>query len=375
MSQSLNRIDRANSGSRFYLPQLDGLRFFAFLLVFVSHHGLLQSTRFRILREEGWIGVDLFFALSAFLFTNLLTQEQRQAGGISFRWFYLRRVLRLWPAYFAYVGICLLVTLLVGHLDHGTLGIRALGLVTFTDNLFAARGGFNPILFTPHLWSICYEVQYYLAIPPAIWIFSKLNHNLRGIGMVLLVCVGWSTKAWLIASGDAHLAVWTLPLAHFESIALGCLVAYSADKRTFQHLPGGVAFGIGTSCFVLQCLLPSADISSIALFPKYLLSGLASAFWIQSALTSPRLSAGLAHPWLVHLGKRSYGLYLYHLGSIVVVAMILKRIPGKLSPDGPISFLLSLLVTWVAAYLSYRWLESPFLRRKKHFEVVDSRPI
>ena len=97
------------SSGRFYVPQLDGLRFIAFLLVF-AHHGqrlsnLLSSgsigrSVLDFLERRGWFGVDLFLVLSAFLITSLLLIEYDRHRNISLRGFYMRRILRIWPLYY-----------------------------------------------------------------------------------------------------------------------------------------------------------------------------------------------------------------------------------------------------------------------------------
>src|SRR5438552_17688903 len=97
----------------FYRPELDVLRFGAFLLVFIHHGFPLTAAEY-----AGWgvpgvvaallasgaragaLGVDLFFALSAYLITELLLREQRSHGTFSIRAFYVRRILRIWPLYF-----------------------------------------------------------------------------------------------------------------------------------------------------------------------------------------------------------------------------------------------------------------------------------
>ena len=99
----------APSKPRFYVPQLDGLRFVAFLLVFV-HHGPHLSALFaavpfiaralEFLEHFGWFGVDLFLVLSAYLITSLLLIEYARHHDISLRGFYLRRILRIWPLYY-----------------------------------------------------------------------------------------------------------------------------------------------------------------------------------------------------------------------------------------------------------------------------------
>src|ERR1700674_928143 len=97
--------------SAFYHPELDVLRFWAFLMVFACH----ASTRIyflpgitgslgRLAIRAGGCGVDLFFCLSAYLITEILLRERRGKGSIDVRSFYVRRILRIWPLYFAFLG-------------------------------------------------------------------------------------------------------------------------------------------------------------------------------------------------------------------------------------------------------------------------------
>src|ERR1700761_517725 len=95
---------------RFYRPELDGLRFVAFLLVFCDHSALKVTDWsgigdwFPAVVSGGRFGVDLFFILSAYLITELLRREKLATGSVDIRGFYLRRILRIWPLYFAFVG-------------------------------------------------------------------------------------------------------------------------------------------------------------------------------------------------------------------------------------------------------------------------------
>src|SRR5947207_1159181 len=96
---------------RFYRPELDGLRFFAFLAVYINHTLLLDPARGELWKRAlgsigtaGAFGVDLFFALSAYLITELLLREQKARGRIDVPAFYLRRMLRIWPLYFVFLG-------------------------------------------------------------------------------------------------------------------------------------------------------------------------------------------------------------------------------------------------------------------------------
>ena len=112
---------RTKTESRsFYRPELDVLRFFAFLGVFLFHfnhplefyvaHGIPRSIAVAAtsLIEGGVFGVDLFFALSAYLITELLLREKDLRGSLDVKGFYLRRILRIWPLYFFYIGLALI---------------------------------------------------------------------------------------------------------------------------------------------------------------------------------------------------------------------------------------------------------------------------
>jgi peptidoglycan/LPS O-acetylase OafA/YrhL len=105
---------------RFYQPELDGLRFYAFLGVFIYHTLPEQPAFYRGLHlplpslwsavvKSGASGVDLFFALSAFLITSLLLREGEETGGISLRLFYLRRILRIWPLYLVVMAVAIVL--------------------------------------------------------------------------------------------------------------------------------------------------------------------------------------------------------------------------------------------------------------------------
>jgi peptidoglycan/LPS O-acetylase OafA/YrhL len=117
---------------RFYFPELDGLRFIAFALVFIHHAPSLNNRVMGALHRFGWIGVDLFFALSAFLFVKILSKEFDKTGTITIGKFYIRRGLRIWPIYAIY---CILMTGATYVADKPSLSPwRALGLARFVHD-------------------------------------------------------------------------------------------------------------------------------------------------------------------------------------------------------------------------------------------------
>ena len=120
-------MSRTATQPRFYRPELDGLRFYAFLGVFVCH-ALPNEAKFysgmhlpmpwlwAAVVRSGAAGVDLFFVLSAFLITSLLLRERQETGKISLRLFYIRRILRIWPLYFLVV----VLGVMLAHTPPGT---------------------------------------------------------------------------------------------------------------------------------------------------------------------------------------------------------------------------------------------------------------
>src|SRR5690606_33171181 len=113
-----------------------GLRFIAFLLIFIHHTGFGDVFLVSFIKRIGWIGVDVFFCLSAFLLTRLLQIEYENTDRIHIRYFFIRRVLRIWPLYFTYITFCLCLHWMTASTELG--GYRIAGLYTFTDNIFAA---------------------------------------------------------------------------------------------------------------------------------------------------------------------------------------------------------------------------------------------
>src|ERR1051325_4991551 len=96
---------------RLYYPQLDGLRFFAYFFVLLSHYPdptqYFESSALRVvlgkLHDFGWLGVDLFLVLSSFLIFSLLIEERARTKTLGVRAFYTRRALRIWPLYFPFL--------------------------------------------------------------------------------------------------------------------------------------------------------------------------------------------------------------------------------------------------------------------------------
>jgi len=373
-----------------YRPELDVVRFLAFLLIFVHHilprapvssatDGLSALAGMR-----GWhlltsianacgMGLCLFFCLSAYLITNLLLAEREHHGIISVRKFYMRRVLRIWPLYF--FGIALGIGIALAHHRAGDI-LGFAWYLLFAGNFYCIAYGLISNPMSP-LWSISVEEQFYLVWPWAMRWFSR-----RGLMLCALFFI-FIANITLFILGQHHAntdtTVWYNTFVQFEMFAAGILLAL-AGKRL---VPGGAVAGVilaisgmilwFVACFAFHAKQVSAEglaVSGPSLVIGYALIALGCA-----AVLHGFCMIGPVHmpDWATNLGRISYGLYVFHSLAIDLAAALIRRI--HIPCSGALSAALALALTILAAKLSYAWLESPFLRIKRQFEVIHSKPI
>jgi peptidoglycan/LPS O-acetylase OafA/YrhL len=364
----------------FYRPELDVLRFFAFFGVFLYHftrpvelyvqHGIPRwiAVSGNALILGGVFGVDLFFALSAFLITELLLREKDKYGALDVRGFYIRRMLRIWPLYFFVIGLSLIPALNPGHEFTWRYAIAFLLLAgNWSIILYGMPGRFAGIL-----WTISIEEQFYLLWPPLV---RKLPRNRIGLAAIGILIIATVTRVVIIALHGGVDSVRFNTLARLDPIAAGILLAVA--------LKGNVPnFGLGARLGIICCGI--APLPFIANYwevnPPVRLE------WIPTLATFPVvamcctlillgvLGISIQLPrFLVYLGKISYGLYVYHQlgnflsGKVIPVHVLFLQL--ALRP------VLALGFTILLASASYAFLEKPFLKLKERFTRVDSRPI
>ena len=123
----------SSSAKSLYFPALDGVRFFAFLLVFVHHLPRLVSGPLAFVHDHGWVGVHVFLFLSAYLLTAILKAEHGAEGPIFIGRFLVRRALRIWPLYFVFCAFAI-GSIFIRHTYQHVELPHILGLATFTEN-------------------------------------------------------------------------------------------------------------------------------------------------------------------------------------------------------------------------------------------------
>lgn len=353
--------------ARVHLPGLDGLRGLAVIAVIVYH---LEGSWL----PGGFLGVDVFFVVSGFLITTLLLREGERTGRIDLRSFWVRRARRLLPA----LLLCVVGSVLVASLSERDLlvgiGRQVLGALTFSTNWLEIRAGSDyfdrgsPQLFRS-LWSLAVEEQFYLLWPFAVVGLGALTRSWRvrtGIaaGLATLSTI-LMAAAW--EPGSATRAYYGTD-THATGLMIGAALAFawSAPHRawtstvTWQRYRRWV---VGGSLGVLTLLVVVlAESSAVTFRGGIALASLATAGVLLGTIDRDGpLRRALEWGPLTAVGRRSYGLYLWHWPVILVVA---QDIPAS---DGTARFLWSrvwaVVVTWACADLSFRLVETPVRRR------------
>jgi peptidoglycan/LPS O-acetylase OafA/YrhL len=163
--------------------ELDGLRAVAVLLVIASHASNMQFV-------GGWIGVDIFFVLSGFLITGILTTEFEKSGTISFSTFYLKRILRLAPALVVLLAVNLLAGLVLGSRDHWSNHIGATIASLFYVMNWVSAFQLPYEGHVGHVWSLATEEQFYIVWPAILWAALTLGgRRIARSAAILLILV------------------------------------------------------------------------------------------------------------------------------------------------------------------------------------------
>ena len=360
----------------FYHPELDVLRFVAFLGVFMHHalprdarvyinHGLSPAATEWLLtaKEAGAFGLDLFFALSAYLITELLLREHASRGSFSVSAFYIRRALRIWPLYFTFLAFTIFVVPSFFPAERFGL-IYIVSFVFFLGNWACATNGI-PFSVAGPLWSISVEEQFYIGWPLLLRFFGINRIKQLAVGMLVLALL---TRILLAAYNVKHPGVWCNTLARLDPIALGAILAFTLRGRAPQinGLLRAVLCAVALATFWLVARYLGQDgTTSVATFA---LTGLASVVLLVAVLQTdaPLLRVPL-FSWLVYLGRISYGLYVFHLLGLVLMMNLLSVPVLGIPLSFTLRVLLSFLLTVALAAVSYSWLEKPFLKMKERF--------
>ena len=329
---------------------------------------LLGLTRF------GWSGVDLFFVLSGFLITGILLDTKGGAG--YFRAFYVRRALRIFPLYYAYLAVLFLVVPRLAPAAAASVKPSSQGwLWSYLGNvLFARERGFDASPYAGHFWSLAVEEQFYLAWPLAVALLSP--RRLWAVTLALLP-VAFATRFAIHRTSWNATAAYVLTPCRADALAVGALVAQSWRRAGQERLRRLAPWALGGAAAAVLCvwIVRGSFFGGDPAVQVWAFTPLALGYGavLVLALTSGErslLRRTLAAPWLRGVGRYSYGLYVLHypvfrgleaagLGPATFARSLGSGLAGILAFSA-----LAGAVSFAAALASWHLLEKHFLKLK-----------
>jgi peptidoglycan/LPS O-acetylase OafA/YrhL len=334
----------------------------AILAVMVYHSGLVRG---------GFLGVDVFFALSGFLITGLLADERARTGRIAFGKFYMRRALRLLPALLLVVAVCGGALLLLGPRELRGLALAYMAAVLFYVANWAAIWGLPLGLFS-HTWSLAIEEQYYLLWPLLLGLLLRAVPSRLGVLLMVLMGAGAGLvyRTVLAGRGASIEHLYYGLDTHGDALLVGCAAGLLVAWRMLPERPLGIALTRGAAlvgALGLWLLLVGAR------YPvDYVRHGASTLAALGTGLVMVELF--LPGSWLERvlrvrplagIGRISYGLYLWHFP--VFIALGTLAVGRGAAPPGRIA--LAWGTTFAVALASFFLLERPALRLKERFAV------
>ncbi|MDG2301381.1 MAG: acyltransferase family protein [Acidimicrobiales bacterium] len=369
-------VSRPSTGDSYvpYNPGIDGLRAIAVMAVIAYHSGMAKFS-------GGFLGVEIFFVISGYLITALLLGEHETNNRIDIKRFWYRRARRLFPALIAYIGGATALAYLTARDVVPTKSeiLTALGYIYNWFSIFqdvSYTEGFERKNFFHHLWSLAVEEQFYLIWPLLLWAMLSLAGKRFAFALVIGGIVTSSIIRWVLYEPFTDpLRVYYGTDTRASALLIGAAVAFLwrpwqsekshiAEPNTFSKI-AVLIIGAGSVSGLIWAnmhyTLYYPNIDSLFRGGMLLTSALTALVIAVSVTPQSLLGKILGIQPMGWIGKRSYGLYLWHWP---VFQLTRPRIDVEI--DGWELFLVRIIITLIIVELSYQFIERPI--REKRFQ-------
>lgn len=324
-----------------HIPALDGVRGVAVLLVLLAHAGVFLP---------GGVGVDVFFVLSGFLITGLIAKEVEATGGLGYRNFYMRRILRLLPALVA--TCCLYVAFAVAVRMWPKVAVKE-SIIAMMYSTNWVRAFWYDTRWLGHTWSLSVEEQFYMVWPVSVVLLLRLGRQRAALACAAMAGLVMAYRGWLGASGASVERIYNGSDTRADTLFIGAAIALAGQmpaRAASWAGWGGLAGLVG----VMLALVALPDMHFM-----FTATTLGAAGLVVGILRGGLLDRAFAVPWLAWVGKISYGLYLYHYLVMSCMAWY---------GAGPLLLVaVGIPVSFGMAAASYYLMELRFLRLKRAF--------
>ncbi len=338
------------------IPQLDAVRGIAILLVLIHNTDSFAALRLEAISTYGWMGVDLFFVLSGFLITGILLDSKQSES--YFKNFYARRCLRIWPLYYS---LLIFMFLIVPHLhpaDARNIFERSspwwaypIFLQNFLVAVPAEAAGALGVT-----WSLAIEEQFYLVWPLVVRYCSAAQIKRLAVFVILASPV----LRYLLVGH--HVNIYSNFFCRLDGLMAGALLA--VVLRSENLVPAKYIRLAWAAFLIAACLAILAENQRVR-WIAFSMTSLASVSLVYLSLFSPAkwIQRFFRNRFLTYTGTISYGLYLLHK----IPLDISKEMHADRYPF--VSIWVVLVASYVMAAISYAFLEKPFLKLKRFFDL------
>ena len=310
------------------------------------------------------LAIDVFFILSSFLLTYLALNEYKKRGNFSFKNYFTRRVLRIWPLYYFILALAFIIFPFAANKFHYKITLPApLYYIFFVANFYTA----DHVFFLKLLWTISVEEQFYLLWGICLRFFYKYLKII--IAFLIIISVSFSLYA-IIHSIKFYFNTLTY-LFDFGSGAFAALLIFKKGKIVIwlQKLSARATY-VFYSYLILHFIIfyflnkntSGVTNDCIALANRYLFIIYISIFIIEQMEHEGRTKNFEKNTFLIFTGKISYGLYCFHGITILLINLLIAYL--KINVQNWIIVIIYFIVNYCIASISYYYLESPFLRLK-----------
>jgi peptidoglycan/LPS O-acetylase OafA/YrhL len=378
-------------GSR-YIPELDGIRGIAIVMVIAFHFGLFEIdthsllyTVYRSTVELGWAGVDLFFVLSGCLITGILLETKNSEG--YFQTFYIRRVLRILPLYYVFVFAFFCVCLPIGHAlapdwfrREEWTHLPAGESIWYWFHLSNWRSAFGVLQTSPvtHFWSLAIEEQFYL-IWPLVVLYCSESRLLNICIALILLSVGLRNVPGFQTEVSRYSDfIYRLTPFRLDPLAFGAMLAVFSRRPGFRDWSrrwSWLSLTIGAGV-LLSIMVPlrsggyrNHSMSRFGFTAVALICFTIVSYGLLNSGSAGTVARLLRSPPLVSLGKYSYAMYVLHLPLAFFWPRLVR--PGLIGDSRIITAVISIFcgtaISSLMALASWHLIEKRFLRLKDRF--------
>lgn len=401
--------EKSNNTSLSYIPSFDGIRGL-FSIIIIFHHLPLHYVRLSF--SIVWPVLQVFFVMSGYLITRILLQDKSRLGvGVYFKNFYAKRAFRIFPLYYTYVLFWIVLVLLFG--DNKFLNTPNINiaqdikqhwwmLLTYTYNFkelvsFSAGQSFFEAPIFSHLWSLSVEEHFYLLFPLAVYFMQEKTLKKFILIVLALAFVGRiAFYHYLVSLNDNPLwvgiSLYRNTITQIDALFLGALLALvNWDKLKNPRLYFYISFflfvavTLGNGYLISrqehisiaealhEFVMLTKNYSFALLMP---LCNITSAFLMIMLIRQPGfLNRIFEHKVAIYLGKRSYGIYIYHFMVSLIVILLASVFVKRFRIDieavwiNVVIAAASVFATIWVAHISFKYYESYFLKFKKRYQT------